>query len=129
MGSVGCHGGKKPIRTGITLSSCRDCQGGVRIIATLWPKPCHDLVHRPGLRAICVAGCANIWRTDLRRHIRARNAEGVIPPPIHAHIGHGWHVAGYALCASTARRMPMMFRHIKTCRQVALRADRVAFGA
>ena len=31
--------------------------------------------------------------------------------------------------ASTARRMPMMFRHIKTCRQVALRADRVAFCA
>ena len=53
----------------------------------------------------------------------------MIPPPINAHIGHGRHVAGYALRASTAGRMPMMFRHIKACRQVALRADRIAFCA
>ena len=31
--------------------------------------------------------------------------------------------------ASTAGRMPMMFRHIKACRQVALRANRIAFCA
>lgn len=31
--------------------------------------------------------------------------------------------------ASTAGRMPMMFRHIKACRQMALCADRIAFGA
>ena len=53
----------------------------------------------------------------------------MIPPPINAHIGHGRHVAGYALRASTAGRMPMMFRHIKACRQVALRANRIAFCA
>ena len=74
MGAVGRNGGEQPIRTGITLSSRRDCQSGVWIIATLWPEPCHDLACRPGLRAICVACCANIWRTDLTADNQAERA-------------------------------------------------------
>ena len=116
MGAVGRDGGKQPIRTRIPMSSRSNGQGGVGIIAAARSEPFHDLACCPGLRTIRVAGRANIRRADRRCHIRAWNAESVIPAPIHAHIGHGRHVAGYALRASTARRMPMMFCHIKACR-------------
>src|SRR3954451_6395009 len=48
---------------------------------------------------------------------------------INTHVGHRRHMAGCALRAGPARQMMVVGRGFETRRQMALRADRIAFGA
>jgi hypothetical protein len=91
--------------------------------------PKRQIRGRPVLGLPGVAGRAGIGRADRRRDIGTGDAECVVAPPIHAHVGHRWHVAGDAFRPRATRRVPMMLRHIEARGQVALRADGIALRA
>lgn len=129
MCGVGRNHGEQGISTRSAFTPCGNSQRGMRIIMPLWSKPFMDLLRRPGLRTIHMAGCAAIRCCDLRRYIRARDTKGVIPPPVDAHISHPRHMAGNTLRALRSSWVAMVFGRVKTRRQMALRADGISFRA
>ena len=129
MRAVGRNRSKQGIGTRPAFTPCGNGQRGMHIITPLWSEPFTDLLRSPGLRAIHMAGCAAIRCCDLCRYIRARDIEGVIPPPVHAHISHRRHMAGNTLRALCSNWVAVMFGRGKACRQVALRADCIPFRA
>ena len=72
---------------------------------------------------------ARVGRADRRREIGPRDADAVIAPVVHNHVGFRGHVAIDALGAGAAWLMMMMFRDIEFRRQMALRAEPIALRA
>ena len=73
-----------------------ECRGIGLEAFPLRPEPPLDGRGRPGRRLVAMAIVAGVGRAEADRKIRPRDAETVIVPCIHDHVGAGGHVTGGA---------------------------------
>src|SRR5208337_1554390 len=92
-------------------------------------KPFRDVLCAPIGGSIGMALRAGIGRPDRRREIWPGDANAVIAPVVHLHVGFRGHVAIDALRADAALLVMMMLRDIEFCRQMALHAEPIALLA
>ena len=92
-------------------------------------KPFRDALRGPLGGSVGMALRAGVGRPDRRREIGPRDANAVIAPVVHPHVGFRGHVAIDALRTGAALRVMMMLRDIEFCRQMALRAEPIALRA
>src|SRR5271165_636315 len=78
---------------------------------------------------VSMASIARVGHTDLHRKIGTWNADAVIAPRIHHHVGSRRHVTFDASRSGRPGLVEMMLRGIVLPRRVALEANAVAWGA
>src|SRR5262249_16211834 len=107
------------------------CVNGLAIMpftSSLGSVPLCHRIGRPLGRATSMAVSAGIRRGDLHRQVWPWHPKTVITPTIDHHIESLDHVTRDALRGLGVRLMEVMLRAVVFCRQMALRAQRLAWG-
>jgi hypothetical protein len=92
-------------------------------------EPFDDLLRGPSGTLVGMALRAGIGRSDRRREIGTGDADAVVAPVVHSHVGFRGHMAIDALRTGAALRVMMVFRDIEFRWQMALRAEPIALLA
>jgi hypothetical protein len=92
-------------------------------------KPFRDALRRPIGGLTSMALCAGVGRPDRHCKIGTGDADAVIAPLVHLHVGFRGHVAIDALGTGAALLMMRMLRDIEFGRKMALRTEPIALLA
>ncbi len=120
---IGGDGGELRRRIGPAVPGGAKGRGVILEALAVRPVPARDRRGRPFRRLVGVAVVAGVGRAERRREVRARNAEAVVVPDVHHHVGARRHVAGNAGRRRIDAFVVAMGDGRVFLRRVALRAD------